>query len=108
MMDRRVTKARPRAAFTLIEVLVVIAIIAILIAWLVPAVQKVRASAANTQCQNTLKEMGLAMRGFHDSYKYCPPGFDANKWGWAVYLLPHLEQQPLADSIPMNAALSIS
>jgi len=100
--------SRRRQGFTLIELLVVIAIIAILIALLVPAVQKVREAAARAQCQNNLKQMGLACHMYNDTYKKLPPGWVvANSgnpapspgWSWSCVILPYIEQGPLFNTI---------
>src|SRR5947208_2711998 len=104
---------RPRPGFTLIELLVVIAIIAVLIALLVPAVQKARYAAARTQSTNNLKQCALAAHSFHDAYKSLPFNGDtsannANSYSgsWAYQILPYADQQPLFDSQPANSTMS--
>jgi prepilin-type N-terminal cleavage/methylation domain-containing protein/prepilin-type processing-associated H-X9-DG protein len=109
------TRSQARPGFTLIELLVVIAIIAILIGLLVPAVQKVRDSAARVQCQNNLKQLGLAAHNYENTYKGFPmapynPTFAWLRYkpysaahGWPVQLLPYLEQRSIQQLYNLNA-----
>ncbi|MCA8999623.1 MAG: DUF1559 domain-containing protein [Planctomycetaceae bacterium] len=117
MTKRHIPKRR--VAFTLIELLVVIAIIAILIALLLPAVQQAREAARRTECKNNLKQFGIGMHTYHDTFKVFPPGmihsgtaclgnpcnpyynFNLNHTGWSM-ILPYIDQAPLYNSMDFS------
>lgn len=97
-------------AFTLVELLVSIAIIGILIALLLPAVQQARAAARRTNCQNHLKQLGLGLHNYHDAHRMLPPGAivfgpafrTTTGWGWGAMNLPFIEQRSLYDQLDLH------
>jgi prepilin-type N-terminal cleavage/methylation domain-containing protein/prepilin-type processing-associated H-X9-DG protein len=129
MMSRR--NCRKASGFTLIELLVVIAIIGILIALLLPAVQKIREAAARMSCSNNMKQLALASANFEVANVYRPYndfyydtglggiGAAGPNWSWIAHLLPYIEQEPLynviyaltstgtIDSVYMTSATSV-
>jgi prepilin-type processing-associated H-X9-DG protein len=98
--------------------LVVIAVIGILVAILIPAVQAAREAARRVACKNHLRQVGLALHSYHDARKILPTGwlgFDATNlphpegergWGWACRILPYLEEAPLAKSIRFDRSIT--
>src|SRR5262245_41195872 len=119
-------KSRPslRTAFTLIELLVVIAIIGVVMGLLLPAVQKVRESASRLECQNNLKQIGLALHSYESVNQRFPPAYvtanpyvdgttygisygDSNRngppgWAWGTLILPYIEQTNLYQSLRLD------
>lgn len=86
-------KPSSRVGFTLIELLVVIAIISVVVTLSMVGVQKVRQAAARAQCQNNLKQIGIAFHNYHNVYKALPPSrIDDGYATWAVLILPYLDQ----------------
>ena len=90
---------RSQGGFTLVELLVVIAIIGILVALLLPAVQAAREAARRMSCGNNMKQLGLAIHNYHDTYRVSPYGSDNRGRLWSALLLPYIEQGPMHDTL---------
>lgn len=100
-------KLTPNSGFTLVELLVVIAIIGILVALLLPAVQKARESAQLMQCKSNMRNIALALHNYHSAHQHFPQGFDGEMqrnemWGWSAYLLPYLEETALYEQLGVS------
>jgi len=108
--------SRANYGFTLIELLVVIAIIAVLVALLLPAVQQAREAARRSSCKNNLKQIGVALHNYHDTFNVLPPGYIARGvsatdnaasetgpgFAWGTMLLPMLERPAVYDGLNFN------
>src|SRR6187200_603530 len=100
-----------RPGMTLIELLVVIAILSLLIALLLPAVQQAREAGRRTQCLNNLKQIGLALHNYHDTYQALPFGKGASypgappyaRWSAHALFIPFLEQTTLWNQINFSS-----
>jgi prepilin-type processing-associated H-X9-DG protein/prepilin-type N-terminal cleavage/methylation domain-containing protein len=97
-------------AFTVLELLVVVSIIAILIGLLLPAVQGARATARRMQCSDNMRQIGLALHSHHDSLRALPAGWSRDErhetaFGWGASLLPYLEENSLFSHIDSSAGV---
>jgi prepilin-type processing-associated H-X9-DG protein len=94
-----------RPAFTLFQLLVILAVLALLIALFLPAIVKLRAAAARTQSQNNLKQIALASLNYESTYRVFPPGVDAKGFSTAAYLLPYIEQAAVFQQIDFKKGI---
>lgn len=97
-MIRQTQSWSSRRGVTLIELIVVIAIIAVLVGLLLPAVVQMRQSARNTECRNNLKQLGVALYGFEAQLEHLPKD-GQNGWGFGAFILPEVEQSALYQQI---------
>lgn len=105
-----------QAGFTLIELVVSIAIAGVLAALLIPAVESARDTARRTTCRNQLRQLALALHMYHDSHRCFPPGSYVmgssfpmqSGWGWGAMALPYVEQTASYSQINLNLGTAVS
>src|SRR5687767_3918318 len=112
-LSNKVRRPRRSPAFTLVEMLVVIAIIGVLIALMLPAIQMARESPRKTNCANNLKQIGLALQNNRTTKKGLPPGYVTKVlpnlddggpgWVWGTMILPFFEEQAFYTQVNLNA-----
>ncbi len=104
-MNASALQSGPRTAFTLVEMLVVLAIIVLLMGLMLPAGQRVREAANRMSCANNLKQIGMALHLYHNNYHRLPPSRLSNRRAtWCVLILPYMEQQNLYNLWNINAS----
>ena len=99
-----------KRGFTFVEVLVVVGLIAVSMALMLPAMQRSRQDARRAQCKNNLKQLGLALHNYHDTFMVFPPGWVSReeapgvgaRIGWQTCILPFVDQAPLYNQIDFN------
>jgi prepilin-type N-terminal cleavage/methylation domain-containing protein len=99
-----ISQRRSWSGFTLVELLVVIAIIGVLVAMLLPAVNMAREASRRTSCGNNMKQLGIALHTYHDTFRKFPFGWSDRGAGWTTMILPQIEQQTMYDSLGFNEA----
>ncbi len=106
---RRVDAARPRGAFSLVELLVITAIVAALVALLLPALQQAREGGRRAQCLSQLRQVGIGLHAYHGAFQAFPPGCTEPKTrrlAWSAFLLPYLEQHAIWRQLDASKAYS--
>lgn len=104
-----------RRGFSLIELLAVMAILAVLVGLLVPAVQQARETARRVQCQQNLRQLGLALHNYHDVHQILPPGAlvigpafrTLSGWGWGAMILPQVDQSALYSRVNFDLGTAV-
>lgn len=109
---QRLHRSTRSGGFTLVELLVVLAIIGVLVGLLLPAVQAARAAARKMSCQSNLRQIGLALHNYHGIYKQLPSGWISDDddhhepgWGWASAILPQVEASSIYEQIDFSTPI---